>query len=129
MISPEALWRKLAPASNAGDVLVQERLRNTDRVRALVGENAALCTFRVVTAQPVDLTSSRAAGGAAVVGCAMRMPSNTIVPADNYSDGGISATLTGGGAARRAGGTSSATCTRVTRTGAPIDGRLPGGAR
>ena len=112
VISPEALWRKLAPASNAGDVLVQERLRNAERVRALVGENAALCTFRVVTAQPVDLTSSRAAGGAAVVGCAMRMPSNTIVAADNYS-----ATLTGGrsGSPGRR-GTSSATCTRVTRT-------------
>ena len=131
VISPEALWRKLAPASNAGGVLVQERLRNTDRVRALVGENAALCTFRVVTAQPVDLTSSRAAGGAAVVGCAMRMPSNTIVPADNYSDGGIFCNVDWraerlAGPARDLFGNLHA---RHPNTGAPIDGRLLPGAR
>jgi hypothetical protein len=34
---------------------VQERLRNAPSVAALVGDDAAVCTFRVVSVQPVHI--------------------------------------------------------------------------
>lgn len=108
---------------------MQERLRNASCVRALVGERAAVCTFRVVSVLPVKLAHAQAAGRASVVSCAMRMPSDDRVLADNYSSGGVFCSVDWHaekliGPARDLRGRLHA---QHPNTGTPIDGhRLPG---
>ena len=129
VVAHDELWQRLAPPSSSGLLLVQERLRNAACVRALVGDGAAVCTFRVVSVQPVKLPDARAIGRASVVSCAMRMPSDARVLADNYSSGGVFCSVDWRaeklvGPARDLRG---ALHTHHPNTGAPIDGhQLPG---